>query len=105
MRFKTVSALEIKNGNVVYIEGYRVRVSGFRLVEGSLAVFNLHSEPNAAHPDRLPVGYEGMNSSGNKSRRIRVEMTVDEAKAANLRDMAFVDSHEADYSTIPNQRS
>jgi hypothetical protein len=66
-----VTALDVREGNVIYTEGYRCRVSDVSIVADPyrfgefVARYTLTSEPDAEHPRTLPPGYEGMRSGGN----------------------------------------
>lgn len=74
MKTELVSSMQLKDGDVIYIEGYRVVVSGLWKTllprredynMSPVANFILNSHPEAVGLKRLPNGYEGMNSAGN----------------------------------------
>lgn len=68
MKTERITALDVKNGNTLYNQGFRVIASNVRQFEmrGSLtARYTLTSAPNAEWPETLPGGYEGMLSGGN----------------------------------------
>lgn len=79
-KIETITALEVCDGDVVFCEGIRCRVSNaicylprghfFPTVASYAEVrpcarYTLNSEPSETHKRRLPPGYEGMASGGN----------------------------------------
>lgn len=82
----TITALEVVEGDIVISMGYRCRASNVRHIaedafvvdahakrNGPVARYTLTSEPSDQRPDRLPPGYEGYTSGGNKLFTVCVE--------------------------------
>lgn len=79
MKTKSVNALEVTNGMIVYNCGYRCIVSdvSHHEFEGDklpVARYTLHSAPGNEPGRNLPVGYEGMRAGGNKLHAVAVEV-------------------------------
>lgn len=71
--YKTVSALEVKEGDIVYTNGFRCVVSNV-IQENGVARYTLNSAPSRVHNQRLPRTYEGMRSGGNELAKVAVEV-------------------------------
>jgi hypothetical protein len=75
-----VTALDVVEGDVIYMSGYRCRVSDVKLYPATgnqttdVARYTLRSEPDARSGKRLPTGYEGMRSGGNHLARVAREI-------------------------------
>jgi hypothetical protein len=75
---ETVSALEIQDGDIIFIAAYRVRVSDCIRTTDEYGIerneFTLHSEPSIEYPKPLPQMFERMQSAGNQLRKIAREV-------------------------------
>lgn len=69
-----ITALEVKDGDIITTEGFRCRVSDVEHYEnGTVARYTLHSAPSDWRPRCLPAAYEGMRSGGNCQRIITLD--------------------------------
>ena len=70
-----ITALDVQNGDLIRVEGYRVLVSDCEKFPASgRAEYRCHSEPLEGEP-RLPPTYEGMHSGGNSGHRLHREIS------------------------------
>ncbi len=72
------SALDVKDGDIIYNCGYRCRVSEVAehtILNGEpTARYTLHSEPNEFYPRRLTGSFEGGRYGGNKWAGVTIEI-------------------------------
>lgn len=72
------TALEVKENDIVYCQGYRCRATNVILIPAGettplpVARYNLHSAPLPGGKS-LPSGYEGMGAGGNKFAGVTIE--------------------------------
>ncbi len=80
--YATITALEVKDGDIVIMGGCRCRVSDVKHYEqdpkrfepgSKVARYTLTSEPNEQWPKKLPTGYNGEKYGGNKLMQVLIE--------------------------------
>lgn len=77
MSVETITPLEVKDGDILFMEGFRVMACLPYIDEGfeePTARYTLISKPNEEFPIDLPKSFEGMASGGNKLARIGREI-------------------------------